>query len=200
MTQLQQAGPPWNFVSKLLGDAPISRLVGASTVAAPIVGYNVRSLLGLWPPVGGSVKVYAVAGITLFVILIGRLAHGVIKNRTIAIRISLLCAVILAASLCWYVHFVSNYVVSVHPGGDTIYVAIGSERTVEALRDWPQLTDQDLVQKAGLYDGSIERMWTKSSVQSVRLNLLFSYALVLSAANVLATALSRVKGGQRRRT
>jgi hypothetical protein len=78
----------------------------------------------------------------------------------------------------------NRYVVAVPTRHDgTQYRTIGSQRSEECLRKLSGKADEEVLVIAGLDDGAIERMWTPSSVQRVRLELFLAYIALLCSLN-----------------
>jgi hypothetical protein len=157
--------------------------VAASPVGSSLLKVKTQHLPLVWPPVG-SLVVYAVPLASVVIGLFGWVLPRQFTKRTyIRLRsISVFAALLLLFS---YFYLVSKYVKEVPtPYNGLQYRTIGSERApVDDTAFPPGTSDVDLLRKGGLDDGSIERMWTPSSVLHVRLWLLVTYVLCLSMVN-----------------
>jgi hypothetical protein len=101
------------------------------------------------------------------------------------VKLRVICIFLALVSLFTYSYLVEKYVKEVPtPENGLQYRTIGSERTAAVQRQFPpNISDVDLLRAGGLDDGSIETMWTPSSVLWVRVRLLATYVLCLSFVN-----------------
>jgi hypothetical protein len=171
-----------------------SRVSRGAISAIPIGGSAIHLLQIhlpqlIWPPLGG-IEVYA-AGLAVVVIAVFGKLPSLFKIENHVKKwmgIGILAAVV---SLSTYVFLLSRYVKGVEtPDNGIQYRTIGSQRSAEAEQKFAQLSDQEIMQIAGLTDGDIERMWTPSSVANVKFELFFSYVFALGSINFVLGALA----------
>jgi hypothetical protein len=171
------------ILSHLLRVVFVGVPIAASPFGSYIVGKSTQRIPLIWPPVG-SLVIYAVPLASIVIGLVGWvLPKQFSKNVNVKLRTASVCLALV--SLFAYSYLVLKYVKEVDtPENGAQYRTIGSERTAAVQKQFPPTTsDVDLLKMGGLDDGSIETMWTPSSVLWVRLRLLVTYVLCLSSVN-----------------
>jgi hypothetical protein len=148
---------------------------------SPAIGNKLQAVPFIWPPVG---TLTLEADTAAAVVALFGLFPFIIKTK----RASRIWVVIggfaTVAALVTYSYLHNRYVVAVptrHAGIQ--YRTIGSQRSEECLRKFSSKPNEQVLEIAGLDDGTIERMWTPSSVQRVRLQLFLSYIALLCSLN-----------------
>ena len=168
-------------------------LVRFGVAALPVVGYHFNKLRFLWPPIG-STSVYGAYFVALLAWLLS-LTPVRMRSQTRAKAWMCVGLMIVTCSMIWYASLLSKYVIAVEtPHDGTQYRTIGSARTLAASeleRSTANLSDERLLQRAGLTDAAIKQMWTAVSVDRVRLELFLAILLLWSSANFTASCFAR---------
>jgi hypothetical protein len=152
---------------------------------------TVEKLPLVWPPLGGLETYAAIPAAAI----IG--AFGIIpamfksqKHARLQGYFSLGIALIL---LIVYGYFFSTRVQGVAiPGDGMKYFTIGTVKTDAAMREFPNASNEQLVEAAGVRgEGDIERAWTASSIKLAELELLISYVCLMASVNYTLGAFAR---------
>lgn len=169
-----------------------SKLLRAGVALLPLAGDKIQNVPVIWPPLG-SIETYA-AGLATAIIAIFAALPVLFKTKSAAkfgAVVSLLAAVV---SLTFYASFLLTYVKGVEtPKGSTLYRTLGSQKTAMAEQMFPNYSDEQLLEKAGLTDADIEWAWTPESVKHARLELFISYVAGLASINFAIGAIARAR-------
>jgi hypothetical protein len=117
-----------------------------------------------------------------------------VRNASKAKIISVASLVCFLGSILLYFHLLGLYVrpVYVYSQNRVINVSVGGERTQFANEFFSGKSDVEMLQARGIGEDEILKLWTPSSVESNRFQLLIVYMLILSSANLCIGALAMV--------
>lgn len=170
------------------------RLIQIAIFALPIgaKAINLRSAF-VFPPLGtlGAYTVFITCGVVGLAALLPTTIHGVK-----ALRFSFFTALVIVC-ICTPVYFVliGRYVVRIDAPSQnwTTFISIGSERTQFARENFPNSTDQEMMEARGPTEDEVNKLWVPESVTNVRLGLLGFYTIVLGALNFGIGCLARLE-------
>lgn len=168
--------------------SPQYRLPQAAVAVAPVFASHFGQSSFVWPPLG-NLETYgsyiAVIAIGLFS-LFPKVFQAKDRART---RLGCSIALVIVLSLL-YAFLLERYVITVDTpanGPQTRSVGFVVEPRIREL--FPDKNDLELLRIGGLEDWQIKKVWTPTSVDTLRLSLLATYILILGLANVaLGTA------------
>ncbi len=156
----------------------------------PFVGYKIQSVPAMWPPIG-SLAIYGASSAAALTGAFGKLP-SIFETKATAKKAALCAFAIALFALIAYGFLLSKFVKGVEtPNNGVQYRTIGSQRTIEALQIFPGQSDEEILEKAGLNEGDIERMWTPSSVEHAQFGLFISYLVLLGSFNFAVGSYSR---------
>ena len=166
-------------------------------VALPLSGYlpmvtdnKLHAPSIVWPPIGSIVE-YAGGAASVLVLLIGKLP-SLSKKKTSVGNWFGGGLIVACVALVAYAYCLLTYVKGVDtPHDGTQYRTVGSVRTPVAARCGENISEENLLKCGGLDDGDIETMWTPSSVRQARLELFFSYVVLLGSISLVIEASPR---------
>lgn len=168
----------------------LSKLVWLPLTLIPLAGERLQHIPFFLPPLG-SIEAYAagiaaplVAAFGLLPMLLGAKATAKWHARGGAF-LALGCLILYGVFLITNVQGVDT------PKDGRQFRTIGSERTDEANRMFPNASNEEILRKAGLTDAAIERMWTPESVRRARIELFVSYLVALASANYTFGSMKR---------
>lgn len=165
------------------------RLWQVAVPAVPAIGC-IAKLHIIWPPLG-SIEAYAATLAVAIIAVFGALP-SIVATETNARKWAVGSALLAIMPLALYASFLVKYVKGVEtPRNGTQYRTIGSQLTSLALQTYPDESPENILEKNGLTDGDIEKMWTPMSVERARLELFLSYALSLSLFNFARASLAK---------
>ena len=179
-----------------------SRLLSRAVLAAlPLSGYlpmvtnnRVQAPSVVWPPIGSIVE-YAGGAASVLILLIGKLP-SLSKTKASVGNWFTGGLIVACVALAVYAYCLLTYVKGVDtPHDGTQYRTVGSVRMPAAARCGENISDEDLLKCGGLDDGDIETMWTPASVRRARLELFFSYVVLLGSISLVIEASPRRRSG-----
>lgn len=153
-------------------------------------------LVGHWkyafPVVGDSGANFRCLTLTMVIASIGAILPWAFKTSKARLRVLLPCFLVLLVATTAYFHLTEKYVISVRLGnGDYLTVSIGSERSKEANELCPNCTNMQLLERAGPYEDKIQEFWTEDSINSVRMEMFVSYAVMFFLLNLIVGVFAR---------
>jgi len=147
----------------------------------------------LWPPVG-SASIYGAYFVAVLAWLVS-LAPLKIRTQSRAKYWMLFGLLVATLSVVFYGRLLSKYVVADEtPENGTQYRVVGSERTATALdleKQFGNLSDERLLQIAGLTDAAIKEMWTPESVDRTREELFMAILFLWISVNFTSSCFAR---------
>ena len=183
------------IVRRLLVQVPsiVARCTLTALPALPMATHKVETVGKLplvWPPLGGFEAYAAIAGAAV----IGAFGIAPTLLKTMK-RAKLQGFVSLSIALVLFIVYGYFFITRVQgvaiPGDGMRYFTIGTVRTEAAMREFPNATNEQLIEAAGLREGDLERAWTASSIKLAELELLISYVCLMASANYCIGAFTR---------
>ena len=111
------------------------------------------------------------------------------------------CFIVACLSVVSYFYLSQEYVISIPlPEKSPVTVSIGSVRSQFALDHFKKDdTNADLLRAEGPYEDSVQKLWTRESILSVRLRLFISYLGLLVPINLIIGGLAKAEKAAARR-
>ena len=154
----------------------------------PVIGYEITLRVQFfpvfWPPLG-PFDSYGIAPATAIIAMIGWVLPGRFKTKAAqewALYLSMGLAIL--AFLAYVIMFMA-YVRAVEtPNNGTQFRSIGTQRTDEIVKKFPEKSDEELLEIVGLEEKGIRRVWNSGSVTLARSGLFISYFFTLAFSNL----------------
>lgn len=164
------------------------QLVRLGIAFVPLIGYEIALRVQffpvLWPPLGPLDK-YGIAPATAIIAVIGWALPGRFKTKAAqewGLNVSIGLAIL---AFFVYVFMLTKYVTSVEtPNNGTQFRSIGTQRSAEILKKFPEKSDEELLEIVGLEEKDIRRIWDSGSVTRARTGLFISYFFALAFSNL----------------
>ena len=160
-------------------------LIASASFIPPIlhyVGGSSAFVNGLYPPLGDFqvLGVVSTVGflllVTFLVYIAAEFGHGISPKTPKALALGFVCAVCLLIPL--YVCFIMS--IPVPSEGKEVMVSVGFSRTRFANTNYGDFSDREMLHDAGPWEEQIQKLWTRSSLSIVRINLWLFYTLSLA--------------------
>jgi low affinity Fe/Cu permease len=164
------------------------QLIRIGIALFPVIGYEIALRVQFfpvfWPPLGPFDN-YGIAPATAIIAVIGWALPGRFKTKAAqewALNISIGLAVV---AFLVYVYMFMAFVRSVEtPSYGTQYRSIGTQRNAQIVTKFPNMTDEELLEVAGLEEKGIRKIWKSESVTLARSGLFISYFFTLALSNL----------------